>query len=1657
MGYEDQILDAIEAIVDNAVQKARYDKTILCTIIECVDATVGKYKVKYQDSSFMAYSGSSETVYVAGTQVYVLVPGNDMTRDKTILGSTKKLGINFAGGVTEDENYYEKVGNNCIEKSGEYEFCSYSDNETNTIIVYDTDTEGNPTINEIGLNTKSVDTYIKQSGSIICGGQFKTKLPIEQQFRGNFGIIYELTFLDNASEEKITRNYVVGVDQMFGNPYRQKTWTRQYEIFDIDTPNFLYVSKVTIFAIDFPNKAPNKPMDIFIKDLELCGATLSSEDDILSYGLVFITPQGTYFDNNDAPSATRTIRAQVRVKGKNVDNNSQDLQYYWFVENVAVTTNHPHYLKEGGRGWECKNLRNQVGTDENGQPVYEWTPASWEYIVKKSDSDARETKYKCVAIYEGVQISKEIVITNFSSQWEIGIESDSGTKFYYDLGSPTLTCVVKNAGTEVSGIEGLEYMWAKVDSYNEFTTLDPTPAMNEEYNNAKKRLDEINDAVENEDELPATLEDERQAMLTILRKYDKIMRVEDKHLWKVQVKDIIKFTTFKCSVYRNGVFLGSNSIIITNSLEAEDVYSLIINNGTQIFKYDEEGVSPVNTLLDNKIRLLPLTFTLYDNMGREIPEEVIDKCHVKWIIPARDTMIELPQLPKDLNPGFSYGEQEQEDPMSQYWSKIPAADDGRDITAYYVFSGNGEICKTLPYAIANRYAIDKLDNNIRLELTYKEMNLSAKTNLTFLKEGDSGTNGTEYTCQIVPNSDSLAENVYPMLLNKKPNWKVTGGADEWFKVQFWHNGEKIYDGNQLKGTTLENKDIVMTWSILANNYRGEDKDHKVRKVSDPSNITIGTKIVQTGGNNPGEPSKTDTVWTFGWNDEYNPASYDYYEARANIIKCNITYEGNHYYVTYPLIVGDCYDGYSIGLKEVSGYRSVLYSADGRRPKYDNSKPFQLVVTKEVNGTVEDISLITKNDNYKLNYQWAPYSMIFDNVLGKWISGTTFDDKGHWTSTMFTWDNDYEEENSFNNPVEFKPVDGYNGECVTAGLRCHVELNDSPVGNIFIPIHFLLNKYGHAALNDWDGNSIQIQNDQGFILAPQVGAGIKNDSNQFTGMLMGEVKEVNQSHPDVGLLGYHNGDRTMYLSAYDGYAIFGKFGPGQLILDPSSGHAMIYSNNFWKKYYEETFFDENEDEETRKENAAAINEDGTLNGLPVTDYQWDDKTQKYTGQANENPDDMQFENSGMLIDLTEPRIFFGSGNFRVDPNGYLYAKGGGQIAGWKIDDYEIHSVDGDRRSQNIGHTGMNSVNGVKSDGTEDFTKKGAILKNVETPSGLKLKSYAFWAGLGSNSSTNYRNSDDDKFFVTHDGYVRAQEMTIGSGSTDHLIYIGKSTYKDGDKTIEHSAIYTYNHPTRDGGGSGFYLGTDGIALGNTFSVNESGYLKSTSGSIGGWDITSSQLKKDNLVLNSRGNLYGGEGTDPNNDKQTTGWAIYEDGSARFGCLHITSDGNIISSWGDWAQLIGEFHGLLLDNVALWQDGHARSIASQNNVDAAERRAKGYADDVGTACNGYTNGKFDGAATNHLWNFLTLGDEGKSPSHRKVTIKNGLIQEVDDVERFFKAKGTYCTVHIPLWQGQQPVFNTYKELVLTFNHGLIQEATIHDRSGSSVTIVSPTWSG
>ena len=98
----------------------------------------------------------------------------------------------------------------------------------------------------------------------------------------------------------------------------------------------------------------------------------------------------------------------------------------------------------------------------------------------------------------------------------------------------------------------------------------------------------------------------------------------------------------------------------------------------------------------------------------------------------------------------------------------------------------------------------------------------------------------------------------------------------------------------------------------------------------------------------------------------------------------------------------------------------------------------------------------------------------------------------------------------------------------------------------------LNQYSNAAINGWDGTSIETED--GHIFAPQIGAGGKDSQNRFTGVVMGK----DSGQQKIGLYGYQNGVTTFGLME-DGKAFFGaKSGGGQIVVDGTT--ATIYGGD-----------------------------------------------------------------------------------------------------------------------------------------------------------------------------------------------------------------------------------------------------------------------------------------------------------------------------------------------------------------------------------------------------------------------------------------------------------------------------------------------------------------
>ena len=220
-------------------------------------------------------------------------------------------------------------------------------------------------------------------------------------------------------------------------------------------------------------------------------------------------------------------------------------------------------------------------------------------------------------------------------------------------------------------------------------------------------------------------------------------------------------------------------------------------------------------------------------------------------------------------------------------------------------------------------------------------------------------------------------------------------------------------------------------------------------------------------------------------------------------------------------------------------------------------------------------------------------------------------------------------------------------CVSNGIYCSVKNNNVEIANIHIPVYLYLNRYGNAAINGWDGNTISINDEAGIILSPQVGAGQKESDNSFTGVLMGSVKESGSKEIETGLFGYHAGQRTIKLDSKTGSAEFGTEDSGKIVIAPNegvAGHAYLRSGDYELSYAHVaagTLFNNLD---------LYFQKDGNI----YTELKRDKDYVAGQTVVGSNIYKASTSGSGMEIDLTDPHIRFGSGKFRVDSDGSVHA-------------------------------------------------------------------------------------------------------------------------------------------------------------------------------------------------------------------------------------------------------------------------------------------------------------------------------------------------------------------------------------------------------------------
>ena len=696
------------------------------------------------------------------------------------------------------------------------------------------------------------------------------------------------------------------------------------------------------------------------------------------------------------------------------------------------------------------------------------------------------------------------------------------------------------------------------------------------------------------------------------------------------------------------------------------------------------------------------------------------------------------------------------------------------------------------------FSNNKINNkitNIRAEVIRQgEDSINLYPNISYVTEGDNGTNSSGYYVRIVPNISSFSgnnsSNITPLVIfeyenNIIKNYKLNYNPEDSrgvaasddnlegvypFKVQIWNNNDLIFNG------TKSNQNSSISWT------KNRDKQN-----------SLLSKLLKSG-----KFRKLDGLSDKRLDQNKNQPAYVY-----------VTYNN----ITAVLPV--CCAFVEKGSKIID---------------FNFNKDNQLIYYYNENGELEE----ENKEEYDL----------FKNI---YLVSSNIDNN---KSLVFSLENSLC--NNFTIILEnnkFKQNDNYGGDSkldafVYVGQKEMIDDKGDKyyIDNIFlnIPLKAMVKSVFASLLVNWSGKQAVFGEDENYIAAEKIYAGTRGNNNSFSGVVLGQKDE-----DENGVILYNNNNRTLYLDS-TGKIIIGQDYNNRLVIDTDAEEDTISSVGIRLNHitgeaqFNAINFKDTDDSPitVKQENNTKfqLQNDGTL-GL-TTIYGLYEKTDSDIFGGRTEWVLYKYNDNKQIIGLdydTEDYVRYG--DFYLDNQGRLattslyIGKGGSSSEGiisdsWFINKdmiaYNTLNASGDRK-------------GVYLDGRSGLTISSGDqgINRVTLSEGI-LSTKGFYAGGGATSANNaswgYTATGirkDDKIFITN------TEMKIQYGS--NFLSIGSTSEqlpKMNDLKIENNLSVnslSVNNSARITYGSFGNLQSDDNVESNKFSANNGYYVNSA----GGW--------------------------------------------------------------------------------------------------------------------------------------------------------------------------------------------------------------------------------
>lgn len=360
--------------------------------------------------------------------------------------------------------------------------------------------------------------------------------------------------------------------------------------------------------------------------------------------------------------------------------------------------------------------------------------------------------------------------------------------------------------------------------------------------------------------------------------------------------------------------------------------------------------------------------------------------------------------------------------------------------------------ENLQYYIKKSYKADYINNTITLTITtFDGKEHVFEKDITFLKDGDQGTNGTGYAVKVC-RQDAEGKEITSGFTG------ITSASDIRIGVRVFNEDSELSSG------------YSCAWSASSNlTINQETGDYTMVSVKNYDALNLNNSV---------------------------ESALEYW------VKATVTIDNTKIVSYYPIdvakgIIGDDITWDKVDISSFLSY--VKYSASGYYPEYRNT-----LLDLKIDGTSQPLSNWGTSANYEIK--------VLNTGLLKLYSNNT----------------------------RVIPTSYFDYYKTSTDNKSHTGLMLLKIGGAYLlhTVFMYLNTYGNEAINSWDGTELIIDPNRQYILAPQVGAGIKETDNTFTGVVMGK----DTAQDKIGLYGYQHG-KTSFALMDDGTAFFGKADSG----------------------------------------------------------------------------------------------------------------------------------------------------------------------------------------------------------------------------------------------------------------------------------------------------------------------------------------------------------------------------------------------------------------------------------------------------------------------------------------------------------------------------------